>query len=181
MANILQNRRQVLKRAGVLGALGTLATLFIPAQALAKSNTTTANTTTPSTTTAGLGGSWNVKINPQGSGSPAPFQALHTFSGDGTIITAEQRDMVPPTFMSSGHGSWVQLSSNDGPDDFAYDYQKLVVDTKGNLLGTVHVHAKIELCKNRQSYSGKGTYVFQPVAQPPAPDYIFILNANRIA
>lgn len=172
MANILQNRRQVLKKAGVLGAL---ATLFIPAQAFAKSNTTPA-----SMKTAGLGGSWNVKVTPHGSGSPPPFQGLHTFSGDGTIITAEQRDIVPPTLMSSGHGSWVQLSSNDGPDDFAYNYQKLVVDTKGNLLGTIHVHVKIELLEDGQAYKGTGTSVFQPVAQPPAPDYVFMVSASRI-
>ncbi len=177
MTNFLQNRRQVLKRAGVLGAL---ATLIIPAQAIARANTTTANTATTNTATASIGGSWRVNVNPHGSGSPAPFQGLHTFSGDGTTITAEQRDMVGQTRMSAGHGSWVQLPSSDGPDDFAYSYQKLVVDTSGNLLGTIHVHVKIELSGDRNSFTGTGTSVFQPVAQPPNPDYIFELSASRI-
>jgi hypothetical protein len=171
MANLLQNRRQVLKRAGVLGAL---AALFSPVQAFAQTNSQS-NAKAPA-----IGGSWRVHVTPQGAGSPPPFQGLHTFTGDGTITTAEQRDLVPPTFMSAGHGTWVQLASNDGPDDFEYNYQKLVVDTQGNLLGTVVVHVKIELSQGGQAFTGKGTSVFQPAGQPPNPDYVFTLGASRI-
>jgi hypothetical protein len=171
MANLLQNRRQILKRAGVLGAL---AALFSPASALAQSNAQ------PSANAPAISGSWRVNATPQGTGSPTPFQGLHTFTADGTITTAEQRDLVPPTLMSSGHGSWVQLPSNDGPDDFAYNYQKLVVDAQGNLLGTIKVHVKIELASGGQAFTGTGTSVFQPVEQAPGPDYVFMLSASRI-
>jgi len=167
MANILQNRRQILKRAGVLGAL---AALFSPSAAFAQSNGNT----------QAIGGSWRVSITPQGAGSPAPFEALHSFTGDGTTTTAEQRDMVPPTFMTPGHGTWVQLPSKDGRDDFAYSYQKLVVDTQGNLLGTVNVQIKIELTNGGQSFKGSGTSVFLPAGQSSAPDYSIMLSATRI-
>lgn len=171
MANILQNRRQVLKRAGMLGAL---AALFSPAPALAQSTAQASANTPP------IGGSWRVTITPHGAGAPAPFEALHTFSGDGTTTTAEQRDMVPPTFMTPGHGTWVQLPSDDGPDDFAYSYQKLVVDTQGNLLGSVNVHIKIELTNGGKAFKGSGTSVFQPVGQSSTPDYSFMATASRI-
>jgi hypothetical protein len=178
VANILQNRRQLLKKAGIFGGL---AALFIPAQAIARAaETTTASAKITGTTNANLGGSWNVKVNPKGSGTPPPFQGLHTFTGDGTTLTTEQHDMVSSTPMSPGHGSWVKVQSNDGRDDFAYNYQKLVVDSQGNLLGKVHVHVNAELSADGQTFTGKGTWVFQPVSQPPNPDYIFELSASRI-
>lgn len=162
-----QNRRQLLKRAGVFGVL---AALLSPSSAFAQSNANTPD----------IGGSWRVTVTPQGEGTPPPFQALHTFSGDGTTTTAEQRDMVPPTLSSPGHGSWVKLLSKDGPDDFAYNYQKLVVDTQGNLLGTITVHLKIELINGGQAFKGSGTSVFQPTEQAPAPDYVFMAAGSRI-
>jgi hypothetical protein len=167
MPNILQNRRQILKRAGVLGAL---AALFSPSAAFAQSKSNT----------PAIGGSWRVSITPQGAGSPAPFEALHTFTGDGTTTTAEQRDMAPPTFMTPGHGTWVQLPSDDGRDDFAYSYQKLVTDTQGNLLGTMIVHIKVELARGGQTFTGTGTSVFLPAGQSSAPDYSIMLSASRI-
>lgn len=88
--------------------------------------------------------------------------------------------MVSSNPKSPGHGSWVKLPSSDGKDDFAYNYQKLVVDSQGNLQGKVHVHVTVELGKDGQTFTGKGTWTFQPVSQPPAPDYIFELSASRI-
>ena len=167
MSNLRPNRRQLLKRAGVLGAL---AALFSPAAAFAESNASTQT----------IGGSWHVSITPQGAGVPAPFEALHTFTGDGAVTTAEQRDQIPPTLMSPGHGTWVALPSNDRPDDFSYNYQKLVVDTQGNLVGTMIVKAKIELTNGGQSFKGTGSVVLQPVTGQAAPDYVIMLDANRI-
>jgi hypothetical protein len=168
MANVRQSRRQLLKRAGVLGAL---VALFSPSAASAQG-----------ITESPIGGSWSVAITPQEAGAPSPFQALHTFTGDGAVTTAEQRDMIPPTFMSPGHGGWVQLPSSDGPDDFAYNYRKLVVDAQGNLVGTMVVHIKIELIKGYQAFKGKGTATLQPATgQAAAPDYSFDAIGSRIS
>ncbi len=150
MTNVRQNRRQLLKRAGVLGAL---AALFSPSAALAQTN--------PTTNTPDIGGSWRVTFTPQGSGTPPPFQALHSFTGDGAITTAEQRDQVPPVMASPGHGSWTRLPSNDGPEDFVYSYQKLLVDTQGNLIGTQTFNIKVELIEGGKAFKGSGTSVFQ--------------------
>ena len=171
MANFLQNRRQLLKKAGVLGAI---AAVFSPVAAITQAHAQS------NTSNSSLGGSWRVSVNPQGEGSPAPFQGLHTFSGDGAITTAEQIDLIPSNQMTAGHGSWVKLSSNDGRDDFSYHYQKLVVDANGNLLGTQIINVKIELTKDGRSFTGSGTSVFQPVAAPTPPDYVFTLSASRI-
>jgi hypothetical protein len=90
--------------------------------------------------------------------------------------------MIPPTFMSPGHGGWVQLPSSDGPDDFAYNYRKLVVDAQGNLVGTMVVHIKIELIKGYQAFKGKGTATLQPATgQAAAPDYSFDAIGSRIS
>ena len=166
MANILHNRRQLLKGAGVLGGL---AALLSPATALFAQ---------PNTNTPTIGGSWQVHVTPQGSGTPSPFQALHTFTGDGALTTSEQRDQVAPRLKSSGHGSWVKVPSTE--DDFVYSYKKLVVDTQGNLLGTQNIKIKIELAKDGQSFTGTGTSVFQPAQQPPDPDYVFRLTGSRL-
>jgi hypothetical protein len=177
MANVRQSRRQLLKRAGVLGAL---AALFSPSAAFAQSNTNTPP----------IGGSWSVAVTPQGAGAPSPFQALHTFTGDGTVTTAEQRDQIPtqqssqlpPTLASPGHGVWVQLPSNDGPDDFAYKYMKMLVDTEGNFVGTLNVQIKIELTENGQAFKGKGTaVVVPPGGQALAPDFVIMAAGSRIS
>ena len=167
MSNGRQNRRQLLKRAGFLGVL---ASLISPSAAFAQSNANTPD----------IGGSWRVTFTPQGTGTPS-FQALHTFTGDGAITTAEQHDQVPPTLASPGHGSWTRLPSDDGPDDFAYDYQKLLVDTQGNLVGTQHFHLKIELTEGGQAFKGSGTSVIQDTTgNSAAPDFPIMLQARRI-
>lgn len=178
MTNVRQNRRQLLKRAGVFGGI---AAVLSPAAALGQHLLSPKTASAQGITEAPIEGSWRVSVTPHGTNDPAPFQALHTFTADKAVTTAEQRDPVPPTFKTPGHGAWTQLPSNDGKDDFLYHYEKLVVDAHGNLVGTEVINIKVELIEGGQAFKGSGTMVFQPsTGNNTAPDAIIMVHATRI-
>src|ERR1051326_6028472 len=89
------NRRQLLKKAGVLGAL---AALFSPSAALAQ--TTTENT-------QNLVGGWKTIITLQGN---SPIQGLITFDAGGGLVDTQQIDLANNG--TPGIGSW--LSTGGG-------------------------------------------------------------------
>jgi hypothetical protein len=189
MSNVQQNRRRLLRRAGVLGGL---AALVSPLAALAGQSLTSVqakeNTKSSQANTKGPQGSWRIKATTHGPGAPPPFEALHTFAADQTTTTAEQFDQiptkqgtqVPSSLASSGHGTWSMASSDDGPDDFVYKYEKLLVDTKGNLVGRLQVNIKAQLTENGQAFEGKGTAIVIPPSGKTPPDYGFTLHATRV-
>jgi hypothetical protein len=170
MSNVRQNRRRLFAKAGILGAL---AALFNPSAAFAQANWKTQNPT----------GSWQITTTTQGSDAPPSFLALHTFTGDGTTTTAEQRDQIPTkqgaqmsSLASPGHGVWTKTGSNE----FVYDYRKMLVDTQGNFVGTLKVHIKAKLSEDGQTFKGKGTAVVVPPSGQTPPDYSITLSATRI-
>jgi hypothetical protein len=180
MANVRQNRRRLLQGTG---ALGGLAALVSPIAALVGQS----SFAEAKGTTKGPQGSWRIKATTHGPDAPPPFEALHTFAADQTTITAEQRDQIPtkqgthvPTLASPGHGVWTMASSHDGPDDFVYKYEKLLVDTQGNLVGILKVDIKAQLTQNGQAFEGKGTAVVVPPGGKAPPDFSIMLHATRI-
>jgi hypothetical protein len=188
MLNVQQNRRRLLRRAGFLGGG---AALVSPLVALASQALTSAQakekTQGPQKNTKGPQGSWRIKATTHGSDAPPPFEALHTFAADQTTVTAEQFDQIPtkqgtqwPTLASPGHGVWSMASSDDGPDDFVYKYEKLLVDTKGNLVGILRINIKAQLTENGQAFEGKGTAVVIPPSGKTPPDFSISLSATRI-
>jgi len=198
MSNVQQNRRRLLQGAGVLGGL---AAIVSPVTAIVNQSlsahamgpavhamgTTKESTRGQPANTKGPQGSWRIKATTHGPGAPPPFEALHTFAADQTTVTAEQRDQIPtqqgtqvPTLASPGHGTWTMAASDDGPDDFVYKYEKLLVDTQGNLVGILQVNIKAQLTQNGQAFKGKGTAVVIPPGGQTSPDYGIALSATRI-
>jgi hypothetical protein len=188
MTNVRQNRRRLLQGAGVLGGLTALVSpiaALVGHSSLAQAKETTKGSLA---TTKGPQGSWRIKATTHGPGAPPPFEALHTFAADQTTTTAEQFDQiptkqgtqVPSSLASPGHGTWAMARSDDGPDDFVYKYEKLLVDAKGNLVGRLQVNIKAQLTENGQAFEGKGTAVVIPPSGKTPPDYGFGLSATRI-
>jgi hypothetical protein len=92
-------RRQMLKRAGVLGAVGTLAA--IPTSALAGSDDHQEGG-------RGLVGAWIDTVSSTDT-PPLIFQTLTTYDTGGGLTATASIDSTPPDFLSSPtHGAWVR-------------------------------------------------------------------------
>lgn len=112
MNDLRPNRRQVLKRAGALGAT---AALLSPTAALAK-NTSAAQ---------GPEGSWLVNATITSAHPPVKFQALFTYDAGGGFVQTAQNDFSIPTGLrSSAHGAWVKT----GEETFAWTFVKFLFD-----------------------------------------------------
>lgn len=136
------NRRQMLKRAGALGAL---AALFSPSAAFAQ--TTDANAQS-------LEGGWRTTITLQGN---APFQGLITLDAGGGLVDTQQIDLSQQA--TPGIGSWVST----GGGAFALNFFKIASDNKGNLSFTVRFVITIQLSGDQNAFQGSGTFtVFDP-------------------
>lgn len=139
MTDLRSTRRQVLKRAGVLGAT---AALLSPTAALAKQNDTA----------QGPEGSWLTTITPTAPGS-VPFKGLVTFDKGGGLVESGQGDEAPPILTSPGHGAWV----NSGSDDIAFNFIKLLYDTSGKFAGLLKIHGTAKL--EGDILTGSATFV----------------------
>ena len=144
MTNRRTTRRQVLKRAGVLGAT---AALLSPTAALAKQHNAA----------QGPEGSWLNTITATAPGS-VPRKGLITYDKGGGLVETLQGDEAPlsaalPILTSPGHGAWVSTGSNE----IAFNFIRLFYDTSGKFagLGKTHGTAKLE----GDTLTGSGTFV----------------------
>ena len=133
MTDLRSTRRQILKRAGVLGAT---AALLSPTAALAKQHDAA----------QGPEGSWLITSIATAPGS-VPLKALVTFDKGGGLVESNQGDEAPlsaalPILKSPAHGAWVSTGSNE----IAINSIKLLYDTSGKFAGLAktHVTAKLE-------------------------------------
>jgi hypothetical protein len=88
-------------------------------------------------------GSWNADITTPSQGT---FPALFTFSGDGSVITAES----PLPFESSGHGNW----NSKTPGEVAYTFMALFGSEEGKNTGKLKVAGTLNLNADNTSWSG---------------------------
>ena len=136
------NRRQLLKKAGVLGAL---ATLLSPSAAFARSTNVTVQS---------LEGAWRTTITLQGN---SPFLGLITFATGGGLVDTQQIDLNQQA--TPGIGSW----TSTGSDTLALNFFKIASDAKGNLSFTVRFVITIQLTGDQNAFNGSGTFtVFDP-------------------
>lgn len=133
------NRRQLLKKAGAIGAL---AALLSPSAAFAQ---------TTSETTQSPEGAWFTTITLHNPKTVGPFRGLMTFAPGGGVVDTEQIDLANGS--TPGIGSW----TSSGQDTFALNLFRLLVDNKGNLRFTVKISVTFQLSKDSNAFNGSGT------------------------
>ena len=144
------NRRQLLKKAGILGAT---AALLSPTAAFAQN-----------TKEEGPEGSWLVTYTIT-SGPPIPtYQALITYAAGGGLVETEQLAANPQHPGSPAHGAW----ASNGARTFASTYVGFAFDGKGNLIGRGKVRETVTLDEAGDAYQGSGTLA------------LFDLNGNQL-
>ena len=142
MTDTRPNRRQILKKAGALGAL---VALFSPSAAFAQ---------TKDANTQSLEGGWRTNVTLQGR---SPFLGLITFDAGGGLVDTQQIDLANNG--TPGIGSWV----SSGGGAFALNFFKIASDNKGNLNFTVRFVITIHLSGDQNAFQGSGTFtVFDP-------------------
>jgi hypothetical protein len=143
MTELRTNRRQVLKRAGVLGAT---AALLSPSAALAQNTSAT----------EGPEGSWIATLTITAGPPLPPFKVLINFDSGGGLVESEQGDEAPgspPLLASPGYGAWVSTGSHD----FAFNFIKLLYDTNGGFIGLLKNHGSSQL--QGDTFTGSGSFV----------------------
>lgn len=163
MANVRPNRRQLLKRAGAIGAVMTL---FSSAPAFAKS---TDAVQVPE-------GSWLSTVTVTGSGAPPPFLVLETFAAGGGYVEIDQADFAPPVFGSPGHGAW----ESTGERSFAATFLVLKYDAKGTAQGMTKVRGGGTITEDGNAYSGAGNFEIFDVNGKLIYSAHFTIQAKRI-
>jgi hypothetical protein len=141
MTDLRSTRRQVLKRAGILGAT---AAFLSPTTALAKQNDAA----------QGPEGSWigTVTIT---SGPAFPlFQALYTYAAGGGLVETDQISFNPQSPDSPRHGVWVSTRE----DAFASTYINLTFDSQGKPTGTIKIRETAVLSERGNAYTGSGKF-----------------------
>jgi hypothetical protein len=95
----------------------------------------------------GLTGTWRVSI-PTSDGGLAPFNAYHTFTGDGTFV--EVSDLLTTQTESPAHGVW-----SGKKQDYQLTFELFVFDpgTK-EPVGRVRVRCAIHLAADGDSFTG---------------------------
>jgi hypothetical protein len=145
MKDTRPNRRQILKKAGALGAL---VALFSPSAAFAQ---------TKDANTQSLEGGWRTNVTLQGR---SPFLGLITFDAGGGLVDTQQIDLANNG--TPGIGSWVST----GGGAFALNFFKIASDNKGNLNFTVRFVITVQLSGDQNAFQGSGTFtVIDPNGQ----------------
>lgn len=101
-------------------------------------------------------GSWIVTVTPSGPPNaplPPPFQALITFTEEGSLVQTDVALSSLTQSSTTGHGEWTRVA----PRSFAMKFMKLLSDATGRLRGTMKVRETIELSLAEDEYSGTGT------------------------
>ena len=160
-------RRQLVKGAGVLSALGALSVLGQPMVAFAES--------------AGAGqgpeGSWLYTVTPtSSSGLPSPVLGLETYAAGGGYTEIDQLSFMPSTLATPGHGSW-KLT---GERTFLLTYLTLNHDAKGTFQGTSKIRQVATLNPAGTAYSGSGDFNVYDVQGNVLLSGTFTIQATRI-
>jgi hypothetical protein len=95
---------------------------------------------------AKLVGTWRVVVPTSAGGSP-PFEALHTYHGDGTL--SETSSLLGKLNEGPAQGVW---KGHD--DDFAGTFELFIFDENGASIGRVRVRTAIHL-DSRDHLSGR--------------------------
>lgn len=99
-SNLRVNRRQMLKRAGmVLGASGALAALAVPAEAEKNNGEKDADE---------IVGLWRTVVSAPDNSFPA-FPAFEVWSAGGTFTGSGQPDLTPAALASTAWGAWKRV------------------------------------------------------------------------
>ena len=168
MTDLVQTkRRQLLKGAGVLSALGALTALGQPMAAFAAS------------TGAGQGpeGSWLYTVTAtSSSGLPSPVLGLETYAAGGGYTETDQLSFMPSSLATPGHGSW-KLT---GERTFLLTYLTLNHDTNGTFQGTSKIRQVATLNQTGTAYSGSGNFDVYDVHGNVILSGTFTIRATRI-
>jgi hypothetical protein len=160
-------RRQLLKSAGVLSALGALTALGGPMTAFAKN------------TDAGQGpeGSWLFTVTAtSSSGLPSPIMGIETYAAGGGYTETDQLSFMPSSLATPGHGSWKRT----GERTFLLTYLTLNYDTKGTFQGTSKIRQIAKLNEAGNAYSGSGNFDVYDVQGNVILSGTFTIQATRI-
>src|SRR5436853_1408909 len=160
-------RRQLLKSAGVLSALGALTALGGPMTAFAKN------------TDAGQGpeGSWLFTVTAtSSSGLPSPIMGIETYAAGGGYTETDQLSFMPSSLATPGHGSWKRT----GERSFLLTYLTLNHDTQGTFQGTSKIRQVARLNQTGTAYSGSGNFDVYDVHGNVILSGTFTIRATRI-
>jgi hypothetical protein len=160
-------RRQLLKGAGVLSALGALTALGQPMTAFAEN------------TNAGQGpeGSWIYTVTAtNASGPPSTVLGLETYAVGGGYTETDQLSFMPSSLATPGHGSW-KLT---GERTFLLTYLTLNHDTNGTFQGTSKIRQVATLNQAGTAYSGSGNFDVYDVNGNVILSGTFTIRATRI-
>ena len=160
-------RRQLLKGAGVLSALGALTALGQPMAAFADS--TGAD--------QGPEGSWLYTVTAtSSSGLPSPVLGLETYAAGGGYTETDQLSFMPSSLATPGHGSWKRT----GERTFLLTYLTLNHDTNGTFQGTSKIRQVATLNQTGTAYSGSGNFDVYDVHGNVILSGTFSIRATRI-
>ena len=139
MTDVRPNRRQVLRRAGALGALAALVSPTVACAQQASAQQANGNA-------EGLEGAWHVITTPEGPGAPPPLPVLIVFAAGGGLVDSGRPPGTP------GFGAWVRSGANT----FALTFLALRFDPQGHVAGTTKVRAQANLSADGNTYTGPG-------------------------
>ncbi len=160
-------RRQLLKGAGVLSALGILTALGRPMTAFAKN------------TASGQGpeGSWLFTVTAtSASGLPSPIIGIETYAAGGGYTETDQLSFMPSSLATPGHGAWKRT----GERTFLLTYLTLNHDTQGTFQGTSKIRQVAKLNETGNAYSGSGNFDVYDVQGNVILSGTFTIQATRI-
>ena len=160
-------RRQLLKGAGALSALGALAALESPTAAFAQN------------TNAGQGpeGSWLYTVTATSpSGPPSTALGLETYAAGGGYVETDQFSFMHASLATPGHGSW----KSTGERTFLLTYLTLNYDTQGTPQGTTKIRQVATLNQAGDAYSGSGNFDVYDVHGNVILSGTFTITATRI-
>ena len=160
-------RRQLLKGAGALSALGALAALESPTAAFAKN-------TNPD---QGPEGSWLYTVTvTSSSGPPTTVLGLETYAAGGGYVETDQFSFMHSSLATPGHGSW----KSTGERTFLLTYLNLSYDTQGTPQGTTKIRQVATLNQAGDAYSGSGNFDVYDVNGNVILSGTFTIKATRI-
>jgi len=160
-------RRQLLKGAGALSALGALAALESPTAAFAK------NTNAEQ----GPEGSWLYSVTVRSSsGPPTTVLGLETYAAGGGYVETDQFSFMHASLATPGHGSW----KSTGERTFLLTYLTLSYDTQGEPQGTSKIRQVATLNQAGTAYSGSGNFDVYDVHGNVILSGTFTIKAARI-
>lgn len=138
------DRRQILKGAGALSAVGAIAALQIPTAVLANDDEGR----------RGVEGSWLETITVGGNLFP-PFQALGTFAGGGGMVATASIDMAKGALSGPTHGAWVRT----GARSFRWKAHAFsFADDGSGTNGTFFIDESLTRNKAGNAYTSSGSF-----------------------